>query len=109
MKLRHERGRRLAVNLLRRTDLPRESARAHHRDPVGDRQRLLLVVRHVDGGDAELLLQLADLAAHLDAQLGVEVGERLVEQQHLGSITRQRAIATRCSCPPESWCGQRSS
>ena len=25
----------------------------------------------------------ADFAAHLDAQLGVEVGERLVEQQHV--------------------------
>ena len=30
------------------------------------------------------LLQLADLDPHLLAQLGVEVGERLVEQQHVG-------------------------
>ena len=29
-------------------------------------------------------MQRLDLAAHADAQLGVEVGERLVEQEHLG-------------------------
>ncbi len=29
-------------------------------------------------------LQLLDLEAHLDAQLGVEVGQRLVEQEHAG-------------------------
>ncbi len=57
--------------------------------------------------DAERPLQRPDLAAHLDAQLGVEIGERLVEQQHVRPITTARAIATRCSCPPESWCGQR--
>ena len=72
-----------AVELLRRADLL-EAPAAHHRDAVGDRQRLLLVVRHVDRGDAERLLQLADLAAHLDPQLRVEVRERFVEQQHLG-------------------------
>src|SRR4030095_11542420 len=32
---------------------------------------------------AEALLRPPDLAAHLDPQLGVEVGERLVEQQHV--------------------------
>ena len=40
-------------------------------------------MRDVEHRDAEQLLQAADLAAHLDAQLGVEVGERLVEQQHM--------------------------
>ena len=28
-------------------------------------------------------MQRADLGAHLDAQLGVEIGKRLVEQKHL--------------------------
>ena len=36
----------------------------------------------VDGGDAQRLLDAADLGAHLHAQLGVQVGQRLVEQQH---------------------------
>ena len=31
----------------------------------------------------EALMQLLDLGAHLHAQLGVEVGQRLVEQEHL--------------------------
>ena len=64
-----------------------------HRDAVGERQRLLLVVGHVDRRDAELALQLADLRAHLHAELGVEVGQRLVEQQDVGVRARARAPA----------------
>ena len=39
-----------------------------HDDAVGHRQRFLLVVRDMDGGDAVVLLDAADLVAHLDAQ-----------------------------------------
>ena len=53
---------------------------AQHRDAVAERHRLDLVVRHVDGRDAEPLVQPRQLRAHADAQLGVEVGERLVHQ-----------------------------
>jgi hypothetical protein len=49
---------------------------------VAERHRLGLVVGDVDGRDAEAPLQLGDVRAHLDAQLGVEVGERLVHQEH---------------------------
>ena len=49
----------------------------------GQRHRLDLVVGDVDDGLAEALVQLLDLDAHLDAQLGVEVGQRLVEQEHV--------------------------
>jgi hypothetical protein len=54
----------------------------HDDHRVGDGQRLLLVVRDVDHGQPQRLLQVADLLAHITAQLGVEVGQRLVEQQH---------------------------
>ena len=54
----------------------------HHRDAVRQRERLGLVVRHVHERDAGLLLQVDELDLHLLAQLGVECGERLVEQQH---------------------------
>ena len=37
----------------------------------------------VDGGGPELLLQLGDLQAHLDAERGVEIRQRLVEQKRL--------------------------
>ena len=36
----------------------------------------------IEHGDAEPLLQRADLAAHLDPQLGIEIGERLVHEAH---------------------------
>ena len=59
-------------------------ALVHHHDAVGHRQRLLLVVGDVDGGDAERLLDGADLLAQRHADLGVERRERLVEEQELG-------------------------
>ena len=72
---------RLVVDLLRRADLL-DHAHIHHDHPVGDGERLLLVVRDVDRGDVEPALQLAQLDAHLGPQLGIEVAERLVEQHH---------------------------
>jgi len=72
-------GRR-AVDRARRADLL-DDAGVHHHDQVRDAHRLGLVVRDVDGRDADALLQLADLDAHLLAQLGVEVGQGFVEQQ----------------------------
>ena len=38
-------------------------------------------MRDVNGGDADLLLNAADLGAHRNAQLGVEIGERFVKEQ----------------------------
>ena len=45
------------------------------------RHRLDLVVGDVDDRRAEALVEAGDLGARLDAQLGVEVGERLVHQE----------------------------
>ena len=67
------------IKLLRRADLP-DDAVAQDDDPVGERQGLVLVVRHVDGGRAELVVDAPDLGAHLEAQLRVEIRERLVHQ-----------------------------
>ena len=79
---RDEAAPRPAVEDVRRIDLL-DAALVHHHDAVGRHHRLGLVVRDVDGGDLELVVQAADLEAHLLAQVGVEVGQRLVEQQHL--------------------------
>ena len=73
----------LAVDRVRRSDLL-DAARSHDDDAVGQRHRLDLVVRHVDHGRAHPLVQLLDLGAHLDAQLCIEVGQRLVEEENLG-------------------------
>ncbi len=73
---------RPVVELLRAVDLL-QLALAHDRDAVAHRERLDLVVRHVDRRHAEVVLELGDLGARLDAQLRVEVRERLVHQEGL--------------------------
>ena len=59
------------------------SPSSHDRDAVAHRHRLDLVVRDVDRRHAERALEPGDLGAHLHAQLGVEVRERLVHQEDL--------------------------
>ena len=77
------------VHLRRRPHLL-DHAAVHDRDVVGDRERLLLVVRHVQRGDPELELDAADLLAQLHAHLRVERRQRLVEEQH-ARLDRERA------------------
>jgi len=55
----------------------------HHHDAVAERHRFGLVVRHQDRRVPTVRWDLAQFDLHLLAQLGVEVGERLVEQQDL--------------------------
>ena len=54
----------------------------HHHHHVGDRDRFELGVGDVDEGDAELALQAAQLAAHLQPEILVERRQRLVQQEH---------------------------
>ena len=77
-----EQVRRPVVELERRPDLL-DAPGVHHHDLVGHRHRLDLVVGDEDRRRLQPLVQLLDLRAHLHAELGVEVGERLVEQEHL--------------------------
>ncbi len=71
---------RALVNRQRPVDLLGDAG-IHHDQQVAQRHRLDLVVRDIERGGAEAPLQLLDLEAHLHPQLGVEVGERLVEQE----------------------------
>ena len=59
-----------------------EATGVHDADPVGDGERLLLVVGDEQGRGADLDLDAADLVAQLHAHLGVEGRQRLVEEQH---------------------------
>ena len=61
----------------------------HHRDGVGHRHGLLLVVGDVHERDADLGLDPLELDLHLPAQLEVERAERLVEQQHLRPVDQR--------------------
>ena len=76
------------VELARGVDLL-DAALVEDGDAVGHRQRLVLVVGDEDEGDAELALQLLQLALHLLAQLQVERAQRLVEQQHAGLVDQR--------------------
>ena len=78
------RGRRL-VELGRAAQLL-DPPGVHHRDGVGHRHGLFLVVRDVHEGEADLGLDPLELDLHLPAQLEVERAERLVEQQHRRAV-----------------------
>src|SRR5262249_22910810 len=81
----HEGALRPLVDLGRRPELL-DPALVEDGEAVAHRERLVLVVRDVDAGDAEVLLQALEEELHLLAQLQVERAERLVEQQHLGPV-----------------------
>ena len=51
-------------------------------DPIGHRHRLLLVVRHVHEGRADLAVDLGQLELEPLAKLQVEGAERLVQEKH---------------------------
>ena len=119
---------RMVIELERRAGLLDDAA-LQHDDLVGHRHGLDLVVGDVDHGRGELLVQPGKLDPHLYAQSGIEIGERLVEQedlglphdgaadgdalalaarQVLGLALQQRVRAAGC-WPPPSPCASRSS
>ena len=73
----------IVVDLLRRADLQQRAA-DHHGHAIGHAQRLGLVVGDVEGRHAGAAVQLDDLAPRMDAEVGVEVGQRLVHQEGAG-------------------------
>ena len=79
---RHEFGFGPRVNILGRAELV-DPAAVHDRDQVGRGHGLGLVVGDVDGGVAIFVMQAADFEPHLLAQISIEIGQRLVEQQRL--------------------------
>ncbi len=82
-KLGHEQGGGRAVDFERSPDLL-EPAVVQDGEPVGERHRLDLVVRHVERRHAEPPLQLLELGPCVGADLGVEVRQRLVHQEQRG-------------------------
>ena len=72
---------RLVIDILRSADLL-DLALGHDDDRVGHAQRFFLIVRDEHERDAGGLLDVLELLLHVLAQLQVERGERLVEQQH---------------------------
>ncbi|CFE02812.1 Uncharacterised protein [Bordetella pertussis] len=75
----HERMRGTLEQVVGRTHLHRASAR-HHHHPLGERQGLGLVVRDIDQGQLELVVDFLQLAPQLPLQVRVDHRQRLVEQ-----------------------------
>ncbi len=73
--------RRGAIQLIGCTDLF-DPPVAHHRDLITQDERLVLVVGHEHRGHTDIAQDPGDLGANVDAQAGVERGERFVEQEH---------------------------
>ena len=73
---------RALVDALGRADML-DDAGIHDSDTVGDRHGFLLVVRDIHGGDTNIVLDVLDDRAHLNAQLRVKVGQRLIHQQNV--------------------------
>ena len=71
------------VHFVRGADLL-EQAVLEHRDAVAHGQSFGLIVGHVDGGDAQVTLECGDLGTGLYTELGVQVGQRFVHEEHLG-------------------------
>ena len=71
---------RPAVDFLGRIELLDDPV-LHHGDPIGKRHRLHLIMRDVYDRGPELLMQLLDLDAQLVTQLGIKIGQGLVEEK----------------------------
>ncbi len=74
-------GGRFLVDPARRVER-RDPAGLQHGDAVAEFHRLGLIMRDVEPGKADLLLHALEFEAQLAADLGIDVGERFVEQHH---------------------------
>ena len=88
-KVVNKRRRRMVVNFLGCSGLLDPSVVEHH-DPVGQLERLFLIMSDEDARDMQFVVQPSEPAPQLLADLGVERAKRFVEQKHLG-FDRQRA------------------
>ena len=86
----HEEVRRRSIERPRRAVLLQHAA-LQHRHPVAHRHRLGLVVRDVQRRGPDRPVHPQDLRAHLHAELGVQVGQWLVHQEHAGGTNDRPA------------------
>ena len=72
----------MIVNIQRRINLLHH-AQLHDHDAVRQSHGLGLVVGYVNNGKAVFLLQFLNLKAHLFPQMGIQAGQRFVQQHHI--------------------------
>ena len=83
-KARHEEVGGVVVEVLRGVDLLDE-APLHDHDATTHGHGLHLVVGDVDEGGAQPFVEAGDLGPHDPAELGVQIGQRLVQKEDLGA------------------------
>ena len=81
----HKQAGGIVINLLGMALLHQDSV-LHHGDPVTDTHGLVLVMGDENGGNPGFLLNLPDLFPGLEAQAGVQIGQRLVQQKNPGEF-----------------------
>ncbi len=69
---------RTIIKLLRTPHLLQAPV-AQHSYPIGNGQRLALVVCNVDGRCLKIMVQAFNLSPHLQTQLGIKIGKRLIK------------------------------
>lgn len=79
-----------------------EPAVPEYRDLIAHGERFLLIVGDQNGTDAQGFEDVPDIQAEPAAQVRVQVGEGLVQQDQRRLRGQRPARATRCCCPPES-------
>ncbi len=90
------------VQLARRPALL-EPGPVHDGDPVGQSERLDLVMGDVEDRHlGQLAVQPGEFGEHPGPQPRVERREGFVEKKHPGRMANARAMATRCCCPPDN-------
>jgi hypothetical protein len=85
---------RIVVKLQRCVALLQDAV-AHHGDALPHRHGFDLVVRHINRRHFEATMQLDDFGARLHAQFGIQVGKRLIHQEHFGVSHNGAPNATR--------------
>lgn len=80
----------------------RHAAFFHHQNPVAQGHRFALIMSHENRGDAQPAQELIQLAAQALAQLRVQCGQRLVEQQHPRARSQCTGQRNPLTLPPDS-------
>ena len=71
----------MVIQFLRRPNLF-DDAVIHDHHAISQGHGFYLVMRHIDRGGIHRLMHLLDFCAHLYAELGIQIGKRLIEQEH---------------------------
>jgi hypothetical protein len=70
------------INFVRGANLL-DFALIHHHDPAGHRHRFGLIVGDINHRVAQFFMEADEFAPHLNPEFGIEVRERLIEQEDL--------------------------